>query len=194
MKEKWSQRATEGTATSWEADGEEVSPSRESDGRDLEAWKSGELSQLDPSYSKSGLEPAMPASSGSSTRNAASQPPCSQSEMDHRDGRGRSWRAFLCNSIVRKLLPEALGVLVTKELTCQCRRLKRRGFDPWLGRSPGEGNDNPLQYSCLGNPTDRGVWWATVHEVTKSRTEMSDWTPAKACLTQYVRGRWIKLT
>ena len=39
-----------------------------------------------------------------------------------------------------------------------------------LGRSPGEGNGNPLQYSCLGNPRDRGAWQATVHEVVKSRT------------------------
>ena len=40
---------------------------------------------------------------------------------------------------------------------------------PGSGRSPGEGNGNPLQYSCLGNPTDRGAWggWATVHGVTK---------------------------
>ena len=37
-------------------------------------------------------------------------------------------------------------------------------------RSPGEGSDNPLQYSCLVNPMDRGAWWATVHGVTKSRT------------------------
>ena len=36
-----------------------------------------------------------------------------------------------------------------------------------LRRSPGEGNGNPLQYSCLGNPMDRGTWWATVHGVTK---------------------------
>ena len=36
-----------------------------------------------------------------------------------------------------------------------------------LGRSPGEGNGNPLQYSCLGNPLDRGAWWATVHGVAK---------------------------
>ena len=39
-----------------------------------------------------------------------------------------------------------------------------------LGRSPGGGNGNPLQYSCLGNPMDRGAWCATVHGVTKSRT------------------------
>ena len=36
-----------------------------------------------------------------------------------------------------------------------------------LGRSPGEGNGNPLQYFCLENPTDRGAWWATVHGVVK---------------------------
>ena len=41
---------------------------------------------------------------------------------------------------------------------------------PGLGRSPGEGNGNPLQYPCLENPTDRGAWYATVHGVTKSRT------------------------
>ena len=39
-----------------------------------------------------------------------------------------------------------------------------------LGRSPGGGQDNPLHYSCLENPMDRGVWWATVHSVTKSQT------------------------
>ena len=41
------------------------------------------------------------------------------------------------------------------------------GSMPGLGRSPGEGNVNPLQYSCLGNPMDREAWWATVHEVAK---------------------------
>ena len=47
---------------------------------------------------------------------------------------------------------------------------------PGLGRSPGEGNGNPLQYSCLENPMDRGAWWATVHKVAKSRTRLSDFT------------------
>ena len=40
--------------------------------------------------------------------------------------------------------------------------------------SPGEGNDNPLQYSCLGNPMDGGVCWATVHGVSKSQTQLSN--------------------
>ena len=44
------------------------------------------------------------------------------------------------------------------------------GLIPGSGRSPGEGNGNPLQYFCLGNPTDRGAWWATVYGITKSRT------------------------
>ena len=43
---------------------------------------------------------------------------------------------------------------------------------PGLGRPPGEGNDNPLQYSCLENPMDRGAWKATVHAVTKSQTQL----------------------
>ena len=44
------------------------------------------------------------------------------------------------------------------------------GLIPGSGRSPGEGNGNPLQYSCLENPMDRGAWWATVHGVAKSQT------------------------
>ena len=43
-----------------------------------------------------------------------------------------------------------------------------QGSIPGLGRSPGEGNGNPRQYSCLGNPMDRGAWQATVHGVVKS--------------------------
>ena len=48
------------------------------------------------------------------------------------------------------------------------------GLIPGSGRSPGEGNGNPLQYSCLENSLDRGAWWATVHGVTKSQTQLSD--------------------
>ena len=47
---------------------------------------------------------------------------------------------------------------------------------PGSGRSLGEGNGNPLQYSCLENPMDRGAWWATVHGVAKSRTQLSDFS------------------
>ena len=47
------------------------------------------------------------------------------------------------------------------------------GSIPGSGRSPGEGNGNPLQCSCLGNPMDRGAWWATGHWVTQSQTCLS---------------------
>ena len=50
------------------------------------------------------------------------------------------------------------------------------GLNPGLGRSPGEGNGSPLQYSCLENPMDGGAWWAAVHGVTKSWTRLSDFT------------------
>ena len=47
---------------------------------------------------------------------------------------------------------------------------------PGSGRSPEEGNGNPLQYSCLENPMDGGAWWATVHGVAKSQTRLSNLT------------------
>ena len=49
-----------------------------------------------------------------------------------------------------------------------------QGLIPGLGKSPGERNSNPLQYSCLENSVDRGAWWATVHGVVKSQTRPSD--------------------
>ena len=60
------------------------------------------------------------------------------------------------------VLPGLLRWLSGKESTCQCRRC---GLDPWVRKIPREGNSHPLQYSCLGNSTDRGAWWATVHWV-----------------------------
>ena len=56
-----------------------------------------------------------------------------------------------------------------KESACNAGDM---GFIPGSGRSPGGGNSNPLQYSCLDNPMDRGAWWATVHGVTKSQTRL----------------------
>ena len=54
-----------------------------------------------------------------------------------------------------------------KEPTCQCRKLE---FQPWVRKIPGGRLGSPLQYSCLGNPMDRGAWWATVHGITESDT------------------------
>ena len=50
-----------------------------------------------------------------------------------------------------------------KEPACQCGRHKRCEIDPWVGKIPWRRRGNPLQYSCLGNPMDRGAWRAIVH-------------------------------
>ena len=68
------------------------------------------------------------------------------------------------------------GVTSGKESARLCRRLKRGRFETGLGRSRGGGNGNAFQYSCLENPMDRGAWWAAVHGVAKSWTQMSNFT------------------
>ena len=57
--------------------------------------------------------------------------------------------------------------MVEESTHLQCRRPE---FDPWNGKIPGGGHGNPLRYSCLENPMNRGAWWATVHGVTESDT------------------------
>ena len=58
-----------------------------------------------------------------------------------------------------------------KESVCNVGDLS---LNPGSGKSPREGNGNPLQYYCLGNPMERGAWWATVHGVTKSQAQLKD--------------------
>ena len=64
------------------------------------------------------------------------------------------------------------GGVVVKNMPANARDV---GSIPGLGRSPGGGNGNPLQYSCLENPMDREAWKATVHEVAKSQIRLSSW-------------------
>ena len=64
--------------------------------------------------------------------------------------------------------------LSRKESACNEGGLRDVSSIPELRRSPGGENGNPLQYSCLGNPMDRGTQWTTVHRVTKSQTRLSD--------------------
>ena len=61
-------------------------------------------------------------------------------------------------------------IQVVKNPLANAGDLKDKGSVPGLGRSPGGGHGNPLQYSCLKNPMDRGVQWAAVHKVSKSVT------------------------
>ena len=65
------------------------------------------------------------------------------------------------------------------------------GSIPGMGRSPGEGNGNPLQYSCLENPMDQRACWATVHRVTKSRTRLSNFTSLHF-MNLYVKINYIQ--
>ena len=69
-----------------------------------------------------------------------------------------------------------------KESACNAGDIGDVGLIPGLGRAPGEGNGNPLQYSCLENPMDRGDWRATVQRVAKSQTWLS--TQARCLLVQ----------
>ena len=76
-------------------------------------------------------------------------------------------------------LPHCLSLLcfpggaAGKNLPAKAGNLRDTGLIPGSGRSPRVGSGNPLWYSCLWKPMDRGVWWATVHEVTKSRTQLN---------------------
>ena len=63
--------------------------------------------------------------------------------------------------------------LVVKNSPANAGDIGDVGLIPGWGRSPGEGNGNPLQYSCLGNRMGRGAWWATVRGVTKNETRLS---------------------
>ena len=65
------------------------------------------------------------------------------------------------------------GGTVVKNLPANTGDAGDVGSIPGLGKSPGGGNSNPLQYSCLGNPMDRGAWSITFHGVSKSRTQLS---------------------
>ena len=62
--------------------------------------------------------------------------------------------------------------LVVKNPPARAGGVRDSGSIPGLERSPGGGNGNPLQYSCLENPMDRGVWWATIYKVAKSQIQL----------------------
>ena len=73
-------------------------------------------------------------------------------------------------------LPLVFIFLLGSEVKASACNVGDLGSIPGLGRSPGEGNGNQLQYSCLENPMDRGAWWAILHGVAKSRTRLRDFT------------------
>ena len=76
------------------------------------------------------------------------------------------------NSMYFLVRASQVALVVMNWPACIARRLKKADSFPGLGRSHEEGNGNPLQYSCLENPKDRGAWRATVHGVAKSQTRL----------------------
>ena len=78
------------------------------------------------------------------------------------------------------------GGSVVKNLSAHVRDVGDEGSIPRWAGSSGIGNGNPLQYSCLGNPMDRGVWWAHVHGITKSWTRLSTHTFIKYIFYVYI--------
>ena len=87
------------------------------------------------------------------------------------------WKGLLSYFLVQHWYLGLPRWLSGKESACQAGD---SDLAPGSGRSPGEGNDKPLQYSCLGKSMDRGAWWATVPGVTKSLTWLSDSTATAA--------------
>ena len=84
-----------------------------------------------------------------------------QSKRDVREAELIILPSYLMRNMSEK---DFAGGASGKESSCQCRRCR---FDPLVRKIPGEGTSNPLQYSCLNNPMDRGTWWATVYGITK---------------------------
>ena len=77
-------------------------------------------------------------------------------------------------------------MLAIKNLPVHAGDIRDAGSIPGSGRSPEGGHGNPLQYSCLENPTDRGSWWATVHGVTQSQTRLKRFSIALLSLRRYL--------
>ena len=72
-------------------------------------------------------------------------------------------------------------VLVVKNPAASAGDVRDLGLIPGSGRSTGGVNDNPFQHSCLENPMDRGAWWAAVHRVAKSLTQLKQLSTAGQC-------------
>ena len=79
------------------------------------------------------------------------------------------------------------GVSLVAQSVKNLPAVQETGFNPWVGKTPEGGHGNPLQYSYLENPMDRGAWWVTVHGVTESGiTEVTE----HACMWRSVTQKW----
>ena len=82
-------------------------------------------------------------------------------------------------------------VLVVKNLPANAGDVREAGSIPGSGRSPGGGNSNPFQYSCLENPMDRGAWWATVHGSQRVRHNWRDLAHTHALTQSFKKHLWL---
>ena len=80
--------------------------------------------------------------------------------------------AIISSTMDLEQAQDSTGGSVEKESACNAGDVEDKVSIPGLGRSPGEGHGNPLQYPCLENPMDRRLWWASVHRLAKSWTQL----------------------
>ena len=106
---------------------------------------------------------------------------------------------FLLFSDVLKIEVSLIYVLPLwlsgKECACNAGVAGDIGSIPWSRRSPGGGNGNPLQYSCLRNPMDRGAWKAIIHGVTKGQTQLKRLSKSTVdlqfCVNSLCAAKWL---
>ena len=99
-----------------------------------------------------------------------------------------AWRCVTLSTFyMAKPVTGLPGSTSGKESTCQAEDARDVGSVLGSGRSPGEGNGNPLQYACLGNSTDRRAWWAAAHRITES------WTGPSTRVLLFVVGDLVAL-
>ena len=115
--------------------------------------------------------------------------PALQADSLPSESPGPRRRQFLMNIfwLIYPKLRTSHVALVVKNPLASAGDKRDLGSIPGWRRSPGEGNGNPLQYSCLENPMDRGAWRATVHGVAKSQTRLSN----LACTHAWVHTKFL---
>jgi len=112
-------------------------------------------------------------------------PPSGVSSRENRLSRGLALvRGFPLRSVRAKREAKEVGA---KESACNAGDL---GSIPGSERSPGKGNGNPLQYSCLEKPMDRGAWWATVHGIARVRHELATKSSSSSGLVRELGLPW----
>ena len=96
----------------------------------------------------------------------------------------RCWRKH-AKIVFKAACPNQFGVprWLSKELAWQSKRCRRWMFNPWVAKVPEGGTGNPLQYSCLEKPIDRGAQCVTIHRAVKSWTRLSNWAHQSVSLS-----------